>query len=550
MWDRKTERTYMDSSCKYSGVAGLYIRVSTLNQIDRDSLNTQEDRLKAFCKANGIDNFRLYRDPGYSAKDTKRPGLEALMKDIRDGLVANVFTVKLDRITRSIADLLELTTFFNKYSVNFVSISESIDTSTAMGRAMQSLLGIFAQLEREVTAERVATDMRHRANSGKWNGGVVPYGYTIQSHLKKTFNANGIDPIKAMEICPESKKLYVHPDEVKVVKWVFEHYLATNSIRKTTIDLNESGARTRKGALWPKTSVHRILTNPTYSGMTWYGKRKTDPISGKLMGQEKDEWTVVNGEHDAIISADVFKKVQELIASNQGKPTRAKRTYLLSGILKCGKCGGAMTGHTFTRKATGKSYSYYKCYSKLQKGPIACKGLSIPADRLEDFVIEQLQQLSKNKQFLSDKKKMLSILRSKKNSDGDKFKVSNIDSSIKELSGRLETLLSKMERNLISDEDFAPRYKKIKDEISRLSYDKEKLSSLEVSNEKKLENLEASFQEIASFNKNFKYLDDFGKALRINSVVKEIRVTEEEIFMDIYLDFAEMSHTGRGSSPR
>jgi DNA repair exonuclease SbcCD ATPase subunit len=209
-----------------------------------------------------------------------------------------------------------------------------------------------------------------------------------------------------------------------------------------------------------------------------------------------------------------------------------------------------MTGHTFTRKVTGKSYSYYKCYSKLQKGPMACEGLSIPVDRLEDFVIDQLKQLSKDKQFLSDKKKMLAILQSKRNGDQAKFEMSNIEGRIRDLSSRLETLLSKMERNLISDEDFTPRYTKIKNEISRLSHDRKKLSSLEDSNRMKLKSLEASFQEISSFNNNLEYLDDFGKALRINSIVKEIRVTEEEIFMDIYLDFAKMSRTGTDSWPR
>lgn len=527
--------------------AALYIRVSTLNQIDRDSLKTQEDRLKAYCAANEITQYKIYRDPGYSAKDTKRPALEALMQDIRTGKVKKVFTIKLDRITRSIIDLIDLTNFFNKFGVDFVSISENIDTRTAMGRAMQYLLGIFAQLEREVTAERVATDMRHRAISGKWNGGVVPYGYTIQSQLIKIYKANGTALNKALEICPEPKKLYIDPDESKTVKWIFEKYLETNSIRKTTIDLNDSGARTRKGALWAKTTIHRILTNPTYAGKIWYGKRKTDPISGKLIGQDKSEWTIVEGEHEPIVTEEIFAKVQNLISTNQGKPTRANRTYLLSGILKCSKCGGAMTGHTFTRKATGKSYSYYKCYSKLQKGPIACEGLSIPVDRLESFVIDQLKKLSRNKEFLSDKKKMLKVLKSKQSKYDYGFELKQIEKRISELLGRKEALLDKVERNLISDEDFTPRYTGIKDEISKLSYAKEKLTSTEDSSQIKLKNLETSFEEISSFSNNFSFLDDTGKALRINSIVKEIRASEEEIVMDVYLDFADVSHTDRDS---
>ena len=163
----------MNTEGKYTGLTGLYVRVSTLNQIDKDSLKTQEDRLIAFCTAGGINEYKVYRDAGFSAKDTKRPALECLMRDIKDGKVSGVFVIKLDRITRSIKDLISLTDFFNKFNIKFVSISENIDTSTAMGRAMQYLLGIFAQLEREVTAERVAIDMQHRASRGKWNPDVT-----------------------------------------------------------------------------------------------------------------------------------------------------------------------------------------------------------------------------------------------------------------------------------------------------------------------------------------------------------------------------------------
>lgn len=552
IWDRNATRVciIMNNTNRNLENAGLYIRVSTMNQLDRDSLKTQEDRLIAFCVANGIKQHRLYKDPGFSAKDTKRPALEALMKDIQDGEIKNVFTVKLDRITRSLADLLHLTNFFNKYSVNFVSISENIDTSTAMGRAMHSLLGIFAQLEREVTAERVATDMRHRANNGKWNGGVVPYGYTIQSRLKKKYKENGIEPIKAMEICPETKKLYVDLEESEIVKWIYETYLKTNSIRKTTIDLNGSGVRTRDGKLWAKTTIHRFLTNPTYAGMIWYGKRKTDPISGKLIGQDKNEWVIVKGEHDPIISEETFNAVQELISKKHGKPTRSNRTYLLSGILKCGHCGGAMTGHTFNRKGTDRSYSYYKCYSKLQKGPLACAGLSLPTDKLENYIIDQLMHLSENKTFLSDKKKMLQILKSKEKKDSSNIEIINIDKHIRGLSARLDTLLDKMERQLITDEDFKPRYEKIKGEMSELSNKKDYFSSLERSSQLATANLEASFEEIASFKNNWEYLDDVGKSLRVNAIVKEIRATKEKIDLDIFLDVANMSRTDMDSWQR
>ena len=99
---------------KEINLIGLYVRVSTLNQVDKDSLKTQEERLIAYCKANEISKFEVYRDAGFSARDTNRPALEALMKNIKNGKIRGVFVVKLDRITRSIKDLIHLTEFFNK----------------------------------------------------------------------------------------------------------------------------------------------------------------------------------------------------------------------------------------------------------------------------------------------------------------------------------------------------------------------------------------------------------------------------------------------------
>jgi site-specific DNA recombinase len=532
---------------KNNNLVGLYVRVSTLNQVDKDSLKTQEERLIAYCKANEISEFKVYRDAGFSARDTNRPALEALMKNIKNGKIRGVFVVKLDRITRSIKDLILLTEFFNTHNIKFVSISESIDTSTAMGRAMQNLLGIFAQLEREVTAERVAIDMQHRAARGKWNGGVVPYGYTTQKLLMDKFKKNGIDIKRALEICPEEKKLFVDPEEAPVINKIFETFLKSNSVRKTTIELNNRGVKTRRGQLWSKTTIHRILSSPIYAGFLTYGKRKTDPVSGRLIKQDKETWTIVEGEHDPIVPFEIFEKVQNLLSQNQGKPTKSNRTYLLSGILRCGLCGGAMTGHTFTKKENQKKYSYYKCYSRLQKGDIACKGLSLPAADLEDFIIDKIMALSTDTVFLSDKKKMLDVLRSRINDDENGDDIKRIDKEIGHLKERLDTLLDKMERSLISDEDFQPRYEKIKNDINSLENEKTKIITSGKSKQIAINSLESSFEEIAAFNKNWDYLDDAGKALRLRAVVKEIKATKDKIDMDIYLDVANMSRMDKGS---
>jgi site-specific DNA recombinase len=282
-------------------------------------------------------------------------------------------------------------------------------------------------------------------------------------------------------------------------------------------------------------------------GKIWYGKRKTDPVSGKLIAQDKKTWTIVEGEHDAIISDDIFEKAQNLLSQNKGKPTKSGRTYLLSGIIRCGLCGGAMTGHTFKKKPSQKIYSYYKCYSQLQKGNIACQGLSLPAGELEGFIVEQLNELSKNTTFLSDKKKMLKILKSKTDNKGFDVEIQRIDKEYKNLNDRKDTLLEKLERKLISDEDFQSRYERINNDMATFDQEKTRIIALGNSRRVALNSLELSFEEISSFGHSWEYLDDAGKAMRIRSIVKEIRATKENIDLDIYLDVAKMSHTDRDS---
>src|ERR687885_370759 len=152
-----------------------YVRVSTDMQVERDALQNQIQALQAYESTQGL-KLRLYRDEGVSAKDTDRPDLQRLLADVRAGRVRSVIVTKLDRISRSLADLLDLMRLFEEHGVKFVSLRDNIDTSGPVGRFMLHILGAIAELERAIPAERVAEDMKLRARRGKWNGGLPPYG--------------------------------------------------------------------------------------------------------------------------------------------------------------------------------------------------------------------------------------------------------------------------------------------------------------------------------------------------------------------------------------
>jgi len=534
--------------------AGIYVRVSTANQIDRDSLATQEERLRAYCVANQIHVYKLYKDAGFSAKDTNRPALKELLHDVEAGLVSSVFVTKLDRITRSTKDLLYLTEFFESTNIRFASISENIDTTSAHGRLLRQLIGVLSQFERELVAERVSVDMSHRAKQGKWNGGVVPFGYTTQELCHKRLVNTGLNDIEAASqstsLYPEQKKLYIEPKEATIVDCIFNTFLNHNSVRKTAHALNEQGYRTRNGGHWGTVSIHRILTSPTYIGKTWYGKRKSDPVTGKLISQDKQDWIVCEGQHPSIVKDEIYERVQLMLKSISTKPTNSKRNYLLSGILKCGLCGGAMAGNTTFKKNSDKTYGYYKCVNRMQKGVEACSGLNIPSIEIEKYVVDSVLSLSENKEFLLDKQKILDLFLQNSQEENSAQDLFQLEENIQNLQTRLDNLLNALECGRIDGKDFDRRYSALKNEIEEVTSARDRLFDLINETDSTKSFLQTSFENLCSFSTNWEFLDDTGKALRLKSIVKEVRVSTQLVEIDIFIDVGEMFHTDRGSWPQ
>ena len=516
------------------GAAALYVRVSTQEQAEGESLATQESRLKAYCEAHGYGAFRVYSDPGYSAKDTNRPGLMALMEDIKKGQLHAVLVTRIDRITRSLRDLFKLVDFFEENRVHFISISQNIDTSTSMGRFTRDLFALLARLEREQVAERVASHMHHRASMGKWNGGNAPYGYTtFGTELSRLLKA-GIPEAKArekaLEIAPEPKKLCVNPSEAEVVRRIFETFVQVRSIRRTVDTLNSLGVKSRTGKKWAVATVHSILNSPVCMGKISYGKTRTDLESGKLLDVSPGEWKVVQGQHESIIDEKLFSKAQEVLKDIRRKPTRASHSYLLSGLVRCGKCGGSMHGKASLKRSSGKEYRYYKCQNNETKGPSVCKGLAFPADHVDDFVVKTLMDLYKDKPFLQHKAKALEAMRELLKPDRKRSDMEKLKKEERSLDRQVEKLMEGWESGLFKREDFSREYEKLQAQLKENRTRLERLADGVETGETTYEALHASYEEIASFGKNWEYLDDFGKAAKVASVVKDITASEDGNF--------------------
>lgn len=332
--------------------AALYVRVSTLHQIDKDSLPFQRQELVNYAKyALNIDDFEIFEDAGYSAKNIDRPKYQDMMNRIRANEFTHLIVWKIDRISRNLKDFTEMYDELKVYNVTFVSKNEQFDTSSAMGEAMLKIILVFAELERKLTSERVYSIMLSRARKGLWNGATVPLGF----------------------VWNEEKKFPVeHPEEVKVVRNIFNLYDDLQSTLQVSYRLNEQQIQTKRGGKWTAKTVRDILRNPFYIGTYRYNMRNSDK---KRRLKDKNEWIVVEDNHPAIIDKELFERVNRTLSDNYRGVNDVQRADVHSHIfgkrIYCGTCDSLMKAGLDTARKDGYRPSRYTCMTYMKED--SCK---------------------------------------------------------------------------------------------------------------------------------------------------------------------------------
>ncbi len=322
--------------------AALYVRVSTLHQIDKDSLPFQRQELENYAKyALNIEEVEIFEDAGYSAKNTDRPKYQEMMKRIRSGEFTHLLVWKIDRISRNLKDFSEMYEELKDCKVTFVSKNEQFDTSTAMGEAMLKIILVFAELERKLTAERVFSIMLSRAEKGLWNGATVPFGYVWSE---------------------EEKFPVIDPDESKIIQYIFNSYESLRSTLKVAYRLHEEKIATKRNGQWTAKTVRDILRNPFYIGTYRYNMRES---GGSRRLKNKEEWVVVDNNHPGIIEKEQFDRVNKLLSDNYRGLTDVQRAdihkHIFSKMLYCGKCNSLLTAGLDAARKDGYRPSRYTC---------------------------------------------------------------------------------------------------------------------------------------------------------------------------------------------
>ena len=355
---------------------GIYIRVSTDEQAKEGySIDAQKKLLNAWAVVKGATEITEYIDEGKSAKNLRRPAIQRMMQDCKDRKLDVVIVWKLDRLARNLRDQITLVEdVFRANGIDFVSSTESFDTSTSSGRLVMNMLGAVAQNERENTSDRVKMVMTEMSRTGRHMAGKPLYGFSVDSEHNYVINEKEADAVRMMFRMRAAGEGYGH-----IIK-----------------ALCDAGHFTRKGQPFKKNTIYDMIRNPRYRGVCIYNRAESRSNSGSRNNRAckpADQIVYVENGCPAIVT-DREWEAANMTGENKkavGGMLRAKNTYLLSGMIICGCCSRKMIIHNAGKDRHGGYYRVYKCPE--------CK-TSINYLEAEEVVLGHIEHVASNPDIL------------------------------------------------------------------------------------------------------------------------------------------------------
>lgn len=375
----------------------IYARQS----VDKEDSISIESQIELCLREVGNNQHKVFRDKGYSGKNTERPDFQEMMAEVRAGGVGRIIVYRLDRISRSVLDFANVISELQKYGVEFVSITERFDTSTPIGKAMLMIVMVFAQLERETIQQRVIDAYRSRSRKGFYMGGRVPYGYELENIV--------MDGIKTCMYRPI-------PEQIQIVKLIYALYSQPQTSFSDVIKyLSTHGIKNQSGHNFSRMRVRDIITNPVYvkadaDVYEFFRAQGTEVVNdvsqfigtngaylytGDKATQRKaiclDGQVLVIAPHEGCIDSDTWLRCRRkcLNVRQIAKPVKAKNTWL-AGKIKCIHCGHALSLRAYPRKRTVPA-RYYVCSTKYVSA--SCDGIgAVQASDIEDIVFDEMRR--------------------------------------------------------------------------------------------------------------------------------------------------------------
>ena len=378
--------------------AVIYTRVSSEEQVKGNSLSEQQLKCKYFIKSKDGDIAGVYVDGGRGGETKERPELQRMLEDAKKGVFDAVVVYKIDRLSRSLRDFLDIQDYLANLNVELISVSETYDTSTPQGRLFVNMLGSFAEFEREQIKERINMGQIASMKKGNWKGSP-PYGYDVKN-----------------------KKLAINKKEAEIVKRIFKIFTDNyGSVDRITIKqaqkiVNGWNVPTKRAYdkrfkktipnYWHTSSIYSIIKNPIYTGNTFIRKitKNTNPkIDVKKVIRPKSEWIPLSVPQ--VIADKTFEKCQIVLRKNsefalrKGKP---ESETMLNKLVYCSDCGKKF--HICNRISYNQEYKKAVYYCKGIKNPIRerrCYAKSFISTRLEKPLWEKLTEIISKPEVLT-----------------------------------------------------------------------------------------------------------------------------------------------------
>jgi DNA invertase Pin-like site-specific DNA recombinase len=343
----------------------VYTRKSTDEGLDQDfnSLDAQREACEAFIASQKAEGWMLvrdrYDDGGFSGGTLERPALKRLLADVEARMIDIVIVYKIDRLSRALIDFSKLVETFDRNNVTFVSVTQSFNTTTSMGRLTLNILLSFAQFERELIGERIRDKFAASRKRGMWMGGISPLGYEVRD-----------------------RKLWINESEAVTVRMIFSRFITLGSAIALVRELKQKDVKNRQGKQIDKSFLYRLLNNRIY------------------LGEAIHKGESYKGEHEAIIDPDTWRKVHTILKSpprQRAARSRAQTPALLKGLIY-GPDGRAMSP-SHTRKG-GRLYRYYVSQTVTKGGACGAAWARVPAGEIETAVVDQLRDLLRTPEMI------------------------------------------------------------------------------------------------------------------------------------------------------
>ncbi len=464
----------------------IYSRKSKFTE-KGDSIVTQINLCKTVAKSRyeheiADDDILVFSDEGYSGKNTERPQFQQMMALIKKNALQEIVCYRIDRVSRNIIDFHAFTEELKEHNASFLSVTESCDTSTPMGRAMLSICSVFAQLERETIADRIRDNMLELAKSGRWLGGTPPTGYK---------SLQLVDKITKSGKARKAFKLEVIPDEASLVNLIFAKFLETRSLTQVETYFLQNHIKTKNGKPFVRFAIKNILQNPVYAandeaswryfeslgvtinadhslfdgkhGIMAYNKTQQNTKQTHLM-RDMEEWVIAVGKHKPLVSGEDWVSAQTLLMQNKSKSYRKPKSNvaLLSGLLFCGTCESYMRPKQSQRlNADGDPIYNYLCETKERSHMANCAMKNPLGNKLDEMVCQSVKKLAMDQSAF---RKQLDAAEQIINRDSDVY-----DETLKSLSSKLQeneaAIKQLIESLVIANNKPAQQY--ITEEISR-----------------------------------------------------------------------------------